>query len=227
MYFPISAIIFSIGAFIFALLSYKIFLAKKKKESLFLSYFLTTIVTLVIALAIFALDLWFFSSNSYLLSIGKIIGDFILFLSITFGIKVSLYLWRPKISVKYGFYPLFVISVILTIIQIFSPPKSIVSINGVVLWNINSLVAWSLVFLAALMWVPTGLKFFIEGLSIRDKVQKIRFFLLALGFLVISLTGPIMVVTQIESLIVASQVAMTLGFGLLFAGMFYKGTIER
>lgn len=227
MNLPTSAIIYSINSFVLLLFAYKLYYAKKKVKGKLIDYFSITILVLAMSFIFFSLGIWFFRDDPNLFSLSKVIGDFVLFLSFAFGIKVPLYLFRPKTKVSLYFALMTLFAVFLTIFEIFNPPYPVIDSLGAVFWNLHPVSSWGLIILAALMWIPTGLIFLSEGVKNKSEKERIRSLLLALSFLIISISGPFSVIPKTGSLIITFLSIMTFGFILLFVSMFYKGAVER
>jgi len=228
-----SALIFSLDTIILVLFVYRIrYLIRKEglrkkyykrakisPRNALAKYFLYTVLILMISYLLFTLGLILFSSNKAVFRIFKIAGDLFLFSSYAYGIIIPLSLRFSKVNKDLVIKVLLGLSFFIVVYQFFYYPSPEV-IDGLVFWNVDPLVAWVLYIYALTMWLPTGVIFFQEGLKNKDDF--LRYSFLSASFIMISTTGPLMLVTKNEMLIIASHIFMTTGFIFLFLGMFYQ-----
>ena len=199
--------------------------AQKTPRNLLIDYFYKTISILAISYLIFSIDLLFFSTNKYLFSPIKIIGDIFLYVSFAYGVNIPLYLRFPKFRRRDFITALLSFSLLLIIYQIFFPPTPEI-IKGVIFWNVGLLVGGILYVFAVTMWLPTGIIFLQEGF--KRKKEFLRYLLLGSSFIIISLFSPLILVTESVTLVIISHILMTIGYLFLFSGMFfYKRTLKK
>jgi len=232
-----SAVVFAIDTLILALFVYRIRIVLKKEnidprlpenqlstDSRLAKYFYGTILILMSSFFVFACDLFFFYSDMYYFIFYKIIGDGLLFASFAYGVNIPLSLKFPQINKRLVVIVLLIFSFLLDIYQVFNPPRPEI-IKGVIFWNLDLSVSLSMYIFGLIAWLPTGILFLNEG--IKNKKHFIKHLLLGLSFIIISLTGPLMLVTKSIALVIMSQIAMTVGYLLLFFGMFYRKSSHK
>lgn len=235
-----SALIFSIDTIILVLFVYRVRALMIKEEirkkyiqkakisahSALAEYFFVTALILAIGYFIFSIDLIFFAAHQQIFRFLKIAGDLFLFSSYAYGISIPLSIRVPKINRESFVKPLLMVSLLIIFYQILYYPSPEI-IDGLVFWNVNPAVAWILYIYALAVWFPTGIIFFQEGLKLKNKEEFLRYMFLSASFIIISTTGPLMLVTRSELLIITSHIFMTIGYVFLFLGMFYQHIPKR
>ncbi|HBG81670.1 TPA: hypothetical protein DDW69_02395 [candidate division CPR2 bacterium] len=218
--FSFSGLVFLIDTVILGVFYYKLRSAKKKDpENKIVNIFLPTILILTSSYLVFTVAILFYNQNPFLFSWLKIIGDAFLYLSFSFGIKIPFVMKYPKINPKIPFVALLIITFLSIMLNIFMLPRPLLNDAGIIYWNLNPVSSWTLYIGALMMWVPTSFIFFSTGLK-APKRERSHYFFMGTAFFMISVSGPLMVAVRYDSLVVLSQILMTIGFINLFAGMF-------
>lgn len=231
-----SAFIFLVDTFIMALFNIRAFRFIKKEvlrkkyiksykeaSNLPAHYFFNTVFILMLGYIIFTVILLFFSGDKIISRNLKIVGDFFLFSSYAYGINIPLSLKFPRINRKIFVGVLLFFSWAVVFYQFFYYPSPEI-VGGLVFWNLDPLVSIILYTYALVMWVPTGIIFILEGFKNREEFFKYLF--LGLSFIIISIFGPLMLVTYSAFWVVVSHIFMTIGFVLVFLGMFYRDLLK-
>lgn len=195
----------------------------KEVSNLPAHYFFNTVFILMLGYIIFTIILLFFSGDKIISKNLKVIGDFFLFSSYAYGINIPLSLKFPKINRKIFVGVLLFLSWTVVFYQFFYYPSPEV-IDGLVFWNLNPLVSVILYTYALGMWVPTGIIFIRE--SFKNKEDFFKYLFLGLSFIIISVFGPLMLVTKSAFWVITSHIFMTIGFILVFLGMFYEDLLK-
>ena len=139
--FSFSGLLFFIDTIILALFAFKLGSAKKKEtNNRMIDAFYLTILILAISYLIFTIAIFFLNKNLYLFSKAKIIGDFFMYVSFSYGIKMPMAIGYPKIKTNIPLFILLTLSAVGTVFNYHNPPNPVLSQTGMIYWNVQFLL---------------------------------------------------------------------------------------
>ncbi|OIP23292.1 hypothetical protein COX95_01725 [bacterium CG_4_10_14_0_2_um_filter_33_32] len=216
-----SAIIFFIDALVWYIFSWKSWAIKKEepKNSLIKHFFITFFI-LANAYFLFDVVIVIINENYQAAILLKIIADFILYTSFSYGIKIPVSIIFPKVNDDIPFAILFSLSMLATVLNVISPPHPFLSAIGIIHWNLTPIISFGIYVLCLGMWLPIAGMFFIEGK--KDVIYRKRYWIMALGFLITSISGPISVTANSDYAAALTQFLMTIGHITILIGLLTK-----
>lgn len=216
-----SAVIFFIDAIVWYIFSLKSWILRKEEpKNSIIKHFFITFFILANAYFLFDIVIIIISLNYQAAVLIKIIADLVLYTSFSYGIKIPISMIFPKANSDIPFAILFLLSILATVLNVVSPPSPFLSMSGIIHWNLSPIISIGIYILCLGMWVPIAIMFFKQGK--KDLTHRKRYWIMALGFLITSISGPISVTAASDFVAAFTQLLMTIGHITILLGLFAK-----
>lgn len=186
-----NGLVYLFGTFSMGFLTYRFFMRWERERDPLSFNFLNFGIVLAGFALITAIGGIFFPSNLFFLKIVVILSTFLEGLACAFLGRVFVYLKLPKISPWFGFFFIFLLGVVATVLTIIYPFTPRLEDNNWINWDLQPLPGIFRVIYYFFGFLPIGVLMLKEGIFSKEKETKIKSLGLGLIFISVLLWGPL------------------------------------
>lgn len=149
-----------------------------------------------------------------------IFGHVFLYISLAYTSRIAFYIWKPEWEL-YAFAVNLLAGAAITLVNIltWNTPEIV---NGIVRLNVNDPVGPLIGIIVLLNWIGLGTLFYGYLAMQQHGIERTKLLLLAAGFLLLTVAGPLHDNTTSINMLIAADVFTFLGVLLLMGGVYFK-----
>lgn len=223
MTIPLSPIIDLSNSVLCFFCAWKLYSAyRKDTANKVIEYFFKGYVMMVVAYLFFSLPRIIGPENSFYLGVGFIIAQVFLFIGTAYLAMVTAFFIDP-LRYKIAFWLFITLATVVIILFIIYFGLPVYDINtGITDWHIDPVpgVASSILFLCVLL--PSTIFFLSQGIRSRNKIVRVRSFLISLGFVLLMITAYTFYQARTQMQVFISDLFSLSSFLVIFLGVYYK-----
>jgi hypothetical protein len=219
----LTMLVYFINGVILAFFAVKVYLSIRKKSNPYMGYFMGTAAFYSLSMLsyTFLISTAIITKDNIFLYWSDFIGRLFLYIGSLFAVQIALYHFLPKSNKRFlASIFLGVISFFLVIYNLLYPNYPYFDQYKIIHWQASPLLGAGLAFVFVCVWIPASYVFIRE--FIKSGFTSVKAFLLGSGFFLGSVSGLLQdfSVTTVQYLVV--NLALALGFILIFFGLFYE-----